>query len=444
MAHIIVTKGLDIPVDGSPEETSMISSISADLYALDIPRGYSFKLSVQEGVKVQAGQLLAQEKRSGLCIVAPVPATITAIVRGEKRKLEKIVFTPEKVDHHLGPNLYLLALKKEALLSELNSSGFLLRPKVRPFNQAVNPQILPRTIFVRAVETAPFTPTAESQIDSREEEFQVGLTLLSHLAPVHIVSRPNSAVIELCNDLPVNLHTVSGPHPAANPSLHIEKIDPIQSTTDCVWTLSALDVLTLGSYCMKGQFWIDQIIALTGSALKSGLRRYVRAYPGVALSALLADNPFTQQCRLISGDPLTGQALSPDGFLQRDHTVFCAIPEGSKKRGFLSFLKSSSETFTATNTYIPAHKKAPFTTRQHGERRPFIDGSVYERVMPFTVLPMPMVKALLAEDMDKAIEYGLLEIVPEDFALADFVCISKVGMMRIVEKGQNRCRHDIG
>ncbi len=45
----------------------------------------------------------------------------------------------------------------------------------------------------------------------------------------------------------VQKHTVEGPHPVANHSLHIQKIDPIRSVNDCIWTLTAYDAIAIGT-----------------------------------------------------------------------------------------------------------------------------------------------------------------------------------------------------
>jgi len=442
MVHITVTKGLDIPIEGDPKSNKILP-LQANLFALSTPKMGSFKFLVQEGKEIEKGEVLLQEKQTGLCAVSPIPATISSIIRGDKRRVEKIVLSPTTLEPQLEPNLYLLALKKEALLNELNRAGLLLHFRARPCNQAVNPHTVPRTIFIQAIETAPLTPSAELQLQGREEEFRTGLLLLSQIAPIHLVTCEISSFSYLCKDLPVTLHTASGPHPAANPSLHIAKIDPVQSITDCIWTIKTLDVIALGVYCLKGQLWTDRVIAVAGSALKEDERRYVRTYPGAPLKSFLP-NSSNNECRFISGDPLTGQSISSEDFLETEDTVLCAIPRAPKRRKFLSFLRLCSERFTATKTYLSSSKRAPFTTGQHGESRPFIDASLYEKVMPFTVLPMPMAKALLADDIDKAIEYGLLEIVPEDFALADFVCISKVGMMKIIKEGQQKFLEQFG
>jgi Na+-transporting NADH:ubiquinone oxidoreductase subunit A len=124
--------------------------------------------------------------------------------------------------------------------------------------------------------------------------------------------------------------------------------------------------------------------------------------------------------------------------MRPSHTVFCALKR-PERRTFLHFLRPFSSSYSATRTYLPSWKKLwPFTTSNHGEERAFIDGSIYETVMPFYVLPIQLVKSVIAEEFDRAIEYGLLEIIPDDFALADFICPSKAGMMKIIREGQKK------
>ncbi|MCB1108387.1 MAG: NADH:ubiquinone reductase (Na(+)-transporting) subunit A, partial [Chlamydiia bacterium] len=66
----------------------------------------------------------------------------------------------------------------------------------------------------------------------------------------------------------------------------------------------------------------------------------------------------------------------------------------------------------------------------------FVDGSYYDRVMPMRIPTMPLIKALLAEDFEKALSLGLLEVDAEDFALPAFICPSKIAMPEIVKRAQ--------
>ena len=51
------------------------------------------------------------------------------------------------------------------------------------------------------------------------------------------------------------------------------------------------------------------------------------------------------------------------------------------------------------------------------------------------ILPVYLLKAVLAEDLDKMEQLGMYEIAPEDLALCEFVCTSKTPVQQIVEQG---------
>ena len=58
--------------------------------------------------------------------------------------------------------------------------------------------------------------------------------------------------------------------------------------------------------------------------------------------------------------------------------------------------------------------------------------------MPFNIPTSLLIKAVLAEDFERAVELGLLEVAPEDFALPTFVCPSKIEMVEIMGKALRR------
>ncbi len=136
---------------------------------------------------------------------------------------------------------------------------------------------------------------------------------------------------------------------------------------------------------------------------------------------------------------MTGEEVAPDDFLGAFHTAVAIIPDVCD-REFLHFFRLGSEKYTASRAYLSGHvnnssKRYFFTTSQHGEERAFIDSSIYQKVMPIKILPMQLVKAVLAEDFELAEQFGLLEIDSEDFALLEFICPSKIKMMDIVKEG---------
>jgi Na+-transporting NADH:ubiquinone oxidoreductase subunit A len=51
------------------------------------------------------------------------------------------------------------------------------------------------------------------------------------------------------------------------------------------------------------------------------------------------------------------------------------------------------------------------------------------------ILPVHLIKAILANDIDQMEQLGIYEVVEEDMALCEFVCTSKTDVQAILRKG---------
>ncbi len=444
--HIKIKQGLDIPIAGGPTENTV--------KPLDRPKqiGFSFlhfddrrfHLRVRQGEEVKIGDPLVHDKECPERFFAsPAGGTIAEIQRGEKRRLQGMVITVSPQEEWAcfdvkNPE----TLSRQAICSLLAQAGLFTQIRSRPFNLLASPKQTPRSIFVRAIESAPFQPSAEMQVSDKEREFQMGLRILKKLTDghVHLVYREGSPCRAFTEAEGVEKHTVSGPHPAANVSVHIHNIDPIRTSNDIVWTTSVLDVIACGSLFLHGKVGLDHIISIAGEAILPSKRGFYRARLGASIAELIADKIDSQRpCRLISGDLLTGDKVLHSDFLQPTHHSLAAIFE-TEEREFASFFRLGAKKYSASGAYMSGHMNAAkrrwsFTTSQHGEQRACIDGTVYARVMPMNILPLQLIRAILAEDYELAEEYGLLEVDPEDFALPEFVDPSKMPLMEIVKQG---------
>ncbi|MDB6081477.1 MAG: nqrA [Chlamydiia bacterium] len=459
MSHIKVKRGLDIPMEGAPE--SGLQS-KRHVQPLDIPkvigftfssfRDVKFRVFVKPGDTVLIGQPLAEDKDvAHRMFVSPAAGVVKEVRRGEKRVLEAITIEVASTEEYVERDpLDIQKISRENLIQELLQGGLFASIYSRPFNRLANPQHPPRSIFVKAVESAPFVPPAEMQVEGREQEFETGLLALKKLTqgPVHLVFRAESSCKAFTEAKGVEKHTIEGPHPAGNVSLHIHAIDPILKLDDIVWTVTTLDVISIGSFILHGKIAIDRVIALAGTGVRQEMRGYYRARFGHSIEALVHGkmDPKEPQ-RIISGNVLTGDTAKLDDFLGVSHTTCTLIPD-TTSRQFLSFFRLGKDKYTASGTYLSGHMnpkdhKWSFTTSQHGEERSFIDGSVYEPVMPMKVLTLELVRACMAEDYELADQYGLLEVDPEDFALPEFVCPSKIEMMNIVRDAQRQYAKDV-
>lgn len=461
MVHIKISKGLDIPIAGKPTgspkmlipggEASPLTHpqhIGLDLSPFDEMK---FKVLVRTEDKVKLGQPILEDKDSpGRFFVSPAGGVIREIRRGLKRRLLDIIIEvakQEEIEQHSIVDLQ--QMSRQELIERLKLGGLFTHIRQRPFNFLANPNKVPRSIFVKALESAPFAPPAELQVAGYEKEFQIGLNALSKLTDglVHLVHHQDTNARAFLEAKSVQKHTAEGPHPIANVSLHIAYIDPIRSAEDVIWTLNAHDVVAIGYFLMHGQYFVPRVISIAGPSLLEGKSGYFKVREGYPISVLLAGRIKKGLVRLISGNPLTGHRVEPEDFLGYEDDVFCVIPENTK-REFMHFFRLGSDKYTFSGAYLSghldnSHRDYDFSTSLHGEHRAFIDSSLSDEVMPLNVSTMHLVKAVLADDYDLAAQLGLLEVDSEDFALPSFVCPSKIEMMDIIKKGLRRYAADV-
>lgn len=460
MAHIKISKGLDIPITGKPigepllfpfiEHSSLSSPhfIGLNVSSFDYLK---FKLLVREGDEVKLGQPILEDKACpARYFVSPAGGVIREIRRGLKRRLLDIVIeVSPKEEIHQYELIDLRKISRFELMTFLKTTGMFAHIYQRPFNFLADPDKVPRSIFVRAIESAPFTPPAEMQVAGYENEFQEGLNVLAKLTEgsVHLVYRKTTTCSCFLDAKHVQKHTAEGPYPISNVSLHIERLDPIRSVEDVVWTLDAHAVVAIGYLVLHGHYFVPRVVSIAGPGVIEERTGYFKIREGFPISKLVEGRIRKGPIRILSGNPLTGQQVSAEDFLGYEDTVLSFIPENTKRK-FLHFFRIGSGDYTYSRAYLTGHldnsdREYVFTTNQHGEERPFIDSTLYDEVMPLNIPTMPLLKAILSEDYDLAVQLGLLEIDSEDFALTSFVCPSKIEMQSIVEKGLRRYADEI-
>lgn len=459
MVAIKIKKGLDIPISGKPfgdikpfnpsgQASKTIKQIGLNLSGFTDLR---FTLTAKLNDKVRIGDPLVEDRFCpGRMFVSPAAGTLTEIRRGLKRTLHDIVIEIDPIESikkftPLDPN----HATRDEIIQRLMEGGGFSHIRRRPFDLLADPRHLPRTIFVKALESLPFYPPAELQVKGYEMLFQAGLDALKKMTegPVHLVQSANSPFFSSFKN--VQLHTAEGPHPVANPSLHLQEIDPVRSTQDNIWTLDAHDVLVLGSLLLKGEYFIERVIGIGGPACIPDQTGFYRVREGFPIEALLAGRvPHADgSIRIISGDVLTGHQVESDDFLGFNDYALVLVRE-NVDREMLHFFRLGANKYTASGAYLsgylnPSKQSFDFTTNQHGEERPFIDGSMYDKVMPLHVPAMNLVKAVMSEDYELAEKLGLLDVVPEDFALPTFVDPSKIEMTEIIKNGLRAYSKDV-
>ena len=437
-------KGLDIKLFGEAEKVKSELALPKTVSVKPVDfHGMVPKMVVKEGETVKAGGIIFYDKyRESIKYASPASGTVKAIVRGAKRRILEVVIETDGAQsfesHNVGKvNEMSGDQVKEAMLN----SGMWPFIKQRPIDIVADPNQKPKAIFVSAFDSSPLAADLDYLLHNHKEEFQTGLDALSKLTEgiVHLSVNGKLRADSYFTDVKgVQINKVTGKHPAGNVGTQIHHIDPINKG-EFVWTVGAQDVALIGRFFMTGTFDARKTIALTGSEVKSP--QYFDTIIGANLSDLLNDRLASDNVRVISGNVLTGMAVEKDGFLGFYDNQVTVIPEGNQLKfafteGWMApfgFKKpTNSKLFFSRLT---PNKKFRVDTNTYGEERAFVVTGELERVFPFDIFPMQLAKAAITDDIDAMENLGIYEVAPEDFALCEYVCTSKIDIQHYIRQG---------
>ncbi len=214
-----------------------------------------------------------------------------------------------------------------------------------------------------------------------------------------------------------------------------------------VWTVNAQDLVIIGELLLTGTFNAERIVALAGSSIKKP--RYFKTKIGSEIATMVYDNGINKDSndRIISGNVLTGKQVSPDGCLDYYSNIITVIPEGDDYEFFgwnKPVFNKVSTSRALTFSWMTPNKEYELDTNTNGEHRAFVLTGNYEEVFPLDIYPLQILKACMYTDLDEMEALGMYEVAPEDFALTEFVCVSKQPHQEIIRKGLDVMIKEIG
>ncbi|HOW31322.1 MAG TPA: NADH:ubiquinone reductase (Na(+)-transporting) subunit A, partial [Bacteroidales bacterium] len=193
----------------------------------------------------------------------------------------------------------------------------------------------------------------------------------------------------------------------------------------------------------QGRYNPSIAVAVTGSEIKEP--QYYKVNKGALVSTLLSDELKNSGKRIISGNVLTGEKVSYSGYLGFYHNQVTVIPEGNYHEFFGWALPGFGKFSFSKAFFSWAHgtRKYRLDTNLHGGLRSYVMTGQYEKVLPMDILPMQLIKACLAEDIDLMEKLGIYEVDEEDFALVEFIDTSKTEIQSIIRKGIDLVRKEM-
>jgi Na+-transporting NADH:ubiquinone oxidoreductase subunit A len=441
--NILIKKGLDLNIVGEIAD-SAVASLSVKQAAVvpdDFP-GFIPKADVKPGDHVLVGQALAHDKNHpDVKIVAPVSGTVADVVRGERRKIERIVVDSDSKMEHVKFDVAAPG-DSASLIRLLAESGLLAKMTQRPYGIVPNPDVRPRDIFITCFDSSPLAVDRQFA-DGDKKYFAAAVKALKQLTDgsVYLCQRAGQGFDNIADAETAN---VAGPHPAGIVGFQIAAIAPINKG-EIVWTLDADTLYKIGRLMVDAIVDTSVVVAVVGGAVSQ--RGLVTTIEGAPVSDIIAGrlDSADYHKRIISGNVLTGEKVEADGFIHCPYRQITVIPEGDDVDEFMGWASLSTKKMSISPTFFGRMMHRVFNpdARVLGGRRAMIMSGLYEKVFPMDIMVEYLIKAINARDIDAMEKLGAYEVIPEDFALAECIDSSKLPLQQIVREGLEFLRKEV-
>lgn len=440
---IIIKKGLDIPISGTPEGeiTDFKKPRSVALVGSDY-HGLKPAMLVSEGERVRIGQPLFEDKKNlGVLFTSPGGGIVESINRGERRALQSVVI--ELAQNEEGVSFDSIKTTDfsnhtgNSVRENLIASGLWTSFRTRPYSKIPLVDSNPTAIFINCMDTDPLSMNPEIIISSNMECFELGISAIKLLSdcPIHICLKEKST-LNFQQLEKVNEHFFKGPHPAGLVGTHMHFISPA-SLNNINWHLSYSDVILIGSFFKTGNIPVTTYVCLSGSRMDHP--RIISTRIGACIDEICAGELKQSDNRVVSGSLINGrEAIGPYSYLGKYHSQICSIEEpSSSDRELFDWALLGRKRFSKLGIFITSlfkNKKFDIKARMYGPDRAILPIGVYEEVFPLNMLITLLLRELAVGDTEELQSLGVLELDEEDLALCSFVCPSKHDFGRLLRE----------
>jgi len=398
MLQFGIRSGLTLPFSSPPRTASGVESAITEEAGLRPPKGFAPRvtLQVEDGAMVAQGAPVARLRDApDICFVAPMPGRVARSVLLRGHRLSEIVIFREP-DGDVVTHATSDAGTEPGLRRLMQRAGFWPWVRRRPFGGMPNPNERPAAIFVMATDTRPFAPDPLQAIAGHEAAFERGLGALSMLTDgaVFVCQQPGPVLIDGLDSQRFRVVHSGCRHPQGVPGLRIHALCPAGLGAP-VWDIHAEDVASLGTLIETGQLPMTRLVSVGGSALRKS--RLVRTQVGADLRGLTHRIAKPGQHTVLSGSPLDGHLAHWLALRDRQVTVLPRETPG-----------------------MPPHWLVAALTRSAAPK-PVIPSAALDQAFGGMIPAAAFVRALSSGDDETAMKMGVLSLLEEDIALADYV-----------------------
>ena len=441
MPEHVISRGLDIPIKGAATgEVVVLEPPKAVAYSPTEFRGFIPRLAAREGDVVERGSpLMFHKSNPEIKLLSPVAGKVAEVRRGRRRLITDVVIEcagDGTISFKRWELSSLKGISREDAKNGLLAGGLWPTIRTRPLNQLANPETSPQSILIGAFETGPLQPGAEVLMSADDRDaMQAGTWVLKALTDGKVfLGHGPTAHPALTNLDGVEAHQFKGPHPAGDPTVQVNLIDPPRGANE-VWWLRAWDVVLIGRLFLSGEFPAERIYAAVGAGAKTP--RFVKTVLGAPLKHIVGE--AIDDARWIRGSVLTGEAVDADRwapfFARAVHVLPAKIERYTFGWALPALGKHSVHRAFLSGTLKP---RGPYDMRPalHGGVRAMIPVGAYKKVICTPdIMAEFLFKAIITEDLEESLKLGLLDLSEEEAALCTYVCPSKLQLDVVLREG---------
>jgi Na+-transporting NADH:ubiquinone oxidoreductase subunit A len=436
MTSIRIRKGYDINIAGTPSRD--VEKLEKPTRVALLPERIPFikpRLKVKVDDQVNVGSPIFEDKQNpDFIFLSSGGGRISKIDYGPRRIIKEIVITLDQDEGHetfpMINEAQLEDIEREALVQMLTAGGLWPLFRELPFRNIPNPQSFPPSIIISLGSKEPFQPVPEVYLKDKVDLFEFGIKILNKLTRTLFISASpdNNFVPDRLNTHVT--HTCEGVYPADDPGvlLYTIKKHPDENRA---WYINGQDVILLAMLLKTGKYPVDRTVVLGGTLARE--KKHLQTRMGVPLNHITkghADD--TGAARHIVGGIFNGYTGSKDSYMGFYETSLVLIPEGDEKE-FLGFARPGFNKPSRSRTFLSFLNKSSLAMdcNCHGEVRACINCGFCAEVCPVDILPQFTYKSILADEIEEALNHGLLDCV--ECCLCTYVCPSKIELRNILK-----------
>jgi len=432
MEKLLINKGFKLNLAGRPDTfiKTIPSQETVAISALDIPY-IRPKLLVQKNERVQTGSPIFCDKRDKtIHYVSPATGTIKEIQFGQRRRLLNVVVECEDQDDFVtfDPLSDISAIDTDELIMQIKKGGLWQCFRQFPYKDTANSGQRPPMIIVSLDGNDIFSPVPGVVLKDQHEMFEFGLNILKKFSQNIVVTVRESHANKLESSQKHVTHMVPDIFPSWDPGVVLYHLK--QSSNDnASWSISLEHLLMMATFLSTGRYPVEKFVTISTA---DELKPHYLIRQGTPIQSFIGT---ISPDNLITTGQFNGRLASIDdytGFFENTYNVI-TVDDSEQMFGFVRLgrkVPSVSKTFLSCLT---EYRLRYVDATLHGEERACINCSYCENVCPIDLMPQFIMKALLTDEIEDALQLGLLDC--SCCGLCAYACPSKIELSEIISNG---------